>query len=138
MLYNRARVLILDYSVPIRDTEAAKQRYSMFEAIGGKYSGYQSIRVDQGPSPAHFYLFDDPSEETLAMLIDSMNSEPFLKIKIIREFKGCESMEYTIENIVKDIATVLNPTSDEKEIPSSESLARCWSGVKVLEILSKL
>jgi hypothetical protein len=135
MMYNRIRIIILDSSIKVRDGEAARAKYDdVFVPLGGEYSGYIAHSYFLEPSPAHFYLIPDPSDEVLATLLLLSREYP---IRMSREFKGEGSVAFTLDGIVSDIAAVLRSSMlDDGTAPqSANQLARCWSGAKVMEAM---
>ncbi len=133
-LYNRLRIVVLDGSVKVRDTVGAKERFDpLFRPLGAKYAGYQS-HSKNGPKPAHFWLLDDPKEEVIADLLALSQTTP---LYLSREYIGLNPIDLTLEGIIADVANVLSDEIMEEHRKDSRMMARCWSGVKVLEHLAR-
>lgn len=137
-VYNRLRILILDSNVGIRDAEACRAKYdAVLEPFGARYCGYQTHCMD-GPNPAHFYLLDDPSEDALATLLSYAEKTLEYPFKLYREYKGDENCPFTFDSIVHDVSKVLNDKILTGTGPTSTEVARCWTGVRVLEKVARL
>lgn len=133
-LYNRVRILVLESRRFGRDGEAAHAEYGhVFDPLGARYAGRGSSNY--GNSGCHMYLIDDPTDAVLAqLLVISMKSR---KLEISREYRGGNPVDYSLEDIVTDIARTLAPNVISTALASSEQMdvARCWSGVKVMETM---
>lgn len=135
-IYNRARVLLMDPSLKIRDSDSARAKYdAVLGPLGGYYCGYQSHHYS-GPTPAHFYMIDDPSDAVLAQLLLWAERTPGYPLKLFREYIGHDNVELSFNNILGDVAKILEKDFIEEESPLADSnaVARCWSGVKVLAL----
>lgn len=128
-LYNRARIIVLDPTLVIRDRVSACTAYdAMLNPLGATYAGSIS-HAHNAPRPAHFYLMDDPTDDALAsLLLLVKNGVP---LRIIREIKGGDSYELNFNSIVANVARILAREMIDGNAASND-LALCWSGVKVL------
>lgn len=128
-LYNRARIIVLDPALIIRDRESAITKYdSVLNPLGATYAGSISHAYN-APRPAHFYLIDNPTDEALAQLL--MLVKNGVPLRIIREIKGGDNYELNFNSIVADVARILAREMIDGTAKSND-LALCWSGVKVL------
>lgn len=135
--YNRLRILVLDTTIEVRDSDGAREKYdSILEPLGAHYCGYQT-HSHGGPNPAHLYLLDEPGEDVLALLLALAEKSQAYPFKLYREYKGDENFEFTFDSIVADVARVLQGSMLTRDESSSAELARCWTGVKVLEKIAR-
>ena len=139
-IYNRLRIVVFYGPAAIRDVDAARAHYDpIFEKFGAKYSGYQT-HCQGGQNPGHFYLLTDPSDDDLAILLAMAEKPGPVRISLTREYNGTENVKFSIDSIVADVAHVLNDGLLETvagDPVCSGMVARCWSGVKVLEKLAR-
>jgi hypothetical protein len=134
MLYNRVRIILLDSTLQKRDSDGTRAKYDIVLApLGGRYCGWM-VHPYMGPNPAHFYIIDDPTDDVMAKLLIYASKTPGYPFKLFREYKGADTVEFSFNSIMADVAAVLQTEFVETESPDSDAnkLARCWSGVRVL------
>lgn len=140
MIYDRLRIVAFDLDRPFdRKDRVGRDRITeVLAPFGAEYAGWQSHGY-RGSNPTHLLLLNCPTEEQIAqLLLFSQTSERDHRvvIHITREFKGAEPQEYSIDNIMKNMALLLAPMMFGEGRDAS-LIARSWSDLRIMQEMVK-